>query len=148
MAQIDATVSVEIDSVFGVGGWQELGLPDLAGISPDELAQRQVAARQDVQRGDQLALEQLAAAAFMRERGERADQRQAAYVAGAVVAFHGPDRHQQRRRHAELPLNERPNTLLQVSRSSISERRLAPHGRTIHFGTKRTLIDVGAKPLS
>src|SRR6516225_5028354 len=58
MAQIDATVSVEIDSVFDVGGWQELGLPDLAGIGADEVAQRQVAARQNVQRGDELALEQ------------------------------------------------------------------------------------------
>ena len=35
----------------------------------------------------------------------RADHRQAAHVAGAVVAFHGPDRHQQRHWHAELPLN-------------------------------------------
>jgi hypothetical protein len=66
MAQIDATVSVEIDSVFDVGGWQELGLPDLAGIGADEVAQRQVAAHQNVQRGDELALEQLAAAAIMR----------------------------------------------------------------------------------
>jgi hypothetical protein len=105
MAQIDATVSVEIDSVFDVGGWQELGLPDLAGIGADEVAQRQVAARQNVQRGDELALEQLAAAAIMSEGGECADHRKAAHVAGAVVTFHGPDRHQQRRRHAELPLD-------------------------------------------
>jgi len=41
MAQIDAAVSVEIDSVFDVGGRQELGLPDLAGIGADEVAQRQ-----------------------------------------------------------------------------------------------------------
>ena len=33
---------------------------------------------------------------------------------------------------------QRPNTLLQLSRSSILERHLAPHGRAIHFGTKRT----------
>jgi len=44
MAQIDAAVSVEIDSVFDVGGRQELGLPDLAGIGADEVAQRQACA--------------------------------------------------------------------------------------------------------
>jgi hypothetical protein len=37
MAQIDATVSVEIDSIFDVGGRQELGLPYLAGIGADEV---------------------------------------------------------------------------------------------------------------
>ena len=37
MAQIDATVSVEIYSVFDVGGWQELGLPDLGRRTPDRL---------------------------------------------------------------------------------------------------------------
>jgi len=35
---------------------------------------------------------------------------------------------------------QRPNTLLQLSRSSILERHLAPHGRAIHFGTKRTFV--------
>ena len=33
---------------------------------------------------------------------------------------------------------QRPYTLLQLSRLSISDFHLAPHGRAIHFGTKRT----------
>ena len=45
MAQIDATVSVEIYSVFDVGGWQELGLPDLACIGVDEVAGKSPRAR-------------------------------------------------------------------------------------------------------
>jgi hypothetical protein len=31
---------------------------------------------------------------------------------------------------------------MQLSRSLIFEVRLAPHGRAIHFGTKRTFSDV------
>src|SRR5262245_7243846 len=33
---------------------------------------------------------------------------------------------------------QRPDTLMQLSRSLILEVHLVPHGRTIHFGTKRT----------
>src|SRR5215471_2997160 len=33
---------------------------------------------------------------------------------------------------------QRPDTLMQLSRSSILEVHLVPHGRAIHFGTKRT----------
>src|SRR5262245_8819701 len=33
---------------------------------------------------------------------------------------------------------QRPDTLMQLSRSLISEVHLVPHGRAIHFGTKRT----------
>ena len=33
--------------------------------------------------------------------------------------------------------HQRSNTLLQHSRSSVFEVRLAPHGRAIHYGTKR-----------
>ena len=36
----------------------------------------------------------------------------------------------------------RPNTLLQLSRSSILEAHLAPRGRAIHLGTTRTLRNV------
>ncbi len=107
MAQIDVAVAVVVDAVLDVGRGQELGLADLAGKGALEIAQRQVAALQDFQRGDQLALEQFGAAAIMRQRRQRADHRQLAHVAGAVVAFHGPDRHQQRARHAELPLDAR-----------------------------------------
>src|SRR5215467_15758816 len=33
---------------------------------------------------------------------------------------------------------QRPDTLMQLSRSLISEVHLVPHGRAIHFGTKQT----------
>src|SRR6266516_2583236 len=32
---------------------------------------------------------------------------------------------------------QRPNTLLQLSRSSVLDLRLATHGRAIHYGTER-----------
>src|SRR5215470_15027168 len=37
---------------------------------------------------------------------------------------------------------KRPDTLLQLSRSSLSEIRLATHGRAIHFGTLQTLLAI------
>src|SRR6516165_2946332 len=37
---------------------------------------------------------------------------------------------------------QRPDTLMQLSRSLISEVHLVPHGRAIHFGTKRRLGNV------
>jgi hypothetical protein len=37
---------------------------------------------------------------------------------------------------------QRPDTLLQLSRSSILEVRLVPHGRAIHIGTTQTSHDV------
>src|SRR5215472_3005748 len=37
---------------------------------------------------------------------------------------------------------QRPDTLMQLSRSSILEVHLVPHGRAIHIGTKRTFRDV------
>src|SRR6516165_8472268 len=36
---------------------------------------------------------------------------------------------------------QRPDTLMQLSRSSILEVHLVPHGRAIHFGTKPTYRD-------
>src|SRR5262245_366685 len=39
---------------------------------------------------------------------------------------------------------QRPDTLMQLSRSSILEVHLVQHGRAIHFGTKRTCRDVCA----
>src|SRR5580704_1220663 len=83
----------------------EIVSADLAGIGADEIAQRQIAALDDLQGGDKLALEQLGAAAVMRQRCHRADHRQLAHVAGAVVAFQRPDRHDHRRRHAILLLD-------------------------------------------
>ena len=105
MAQIDMAVAVVVDAVLDVRRRQKLCLADLAGIGADEIAQRQIAALDDLQGGDKLALEQLGAAAVMRQRRHRADHRQLAHVAGAVIAFERPDRHDHRRGHAELPLD-------------------------------------------
>ena len=58
-----------------------------------------------LQRGDQLALEQLGAAAVVRHGGDGAHHRQLAHVAGAVVALQAPDRDDQLLRHAELLLD-------------------------------------------
>jgi hypothetical protein len=41
----------------------------------------------------------------VRQRGDRADHRQLAHVARTVVAFHRPDRHEQRLGHAEFALD-------------------------------------------
>src|SRR6266571_7123663 len=38
---------------------------------------------------------------------------------------------------------QRPNTLMQLSRSSVLELPLATRGRAIHFGTSQTRRDVG-----
>src|SRR5262249_22007401 len=35
---------------------------------------------------------------------------------------------------------QRPDTLMQLSRSLISEVHLVPHGRAIHYGTSRRLL--------
>jgi hypothetical protein len=103
-AQVDAAVAVEINAVLDVGRRQELGLADLARIGAEHIAQRQVAALRDLQRRNELALEQLAAPAIVRERRQRAHHRQLAHVA-AVVGLHGPDRHDDGARHAELSLD-------------------------------------------
>src|SRR6516165_5785924 len=105
MAQIDMAVAVVVDAVLDVRRRQKLCLADLAGIGADEIVQRQIAALDDLQGGDKLALEQLGAAAVMRQRRHRADHRQLAHVARAVVAFQRPDRDDHRRGHAELLLD-------------------------------------------
>src|SRR6516164_2567944 len=40
---------------------------------------------------------------------------------------------------------QRPDTLMQLSRSLISEVHLVPHGRAIHFGTKQTSTGLGGE---
>ena len=100
-------VAVVVDAVLDVGGRQKLGLADLAGIGADQVAQRQVAALENLQRCDQLALEQLGAAAVVRHGRDHADHRQLTDVAGPEIALQPPDRDDDRRRHAELSLDAR-----------------------------------------
>ncbi len=87
MAQVDMAVAVEVDAVLDVGARQKLRLADLAGVGAYEIAQRQVAALQDLQGRDELVLEQLGAPAIMCERRQRAHNRHLADIAAAVVAF-------------------------------------------------------------
>src|ERR1700680_1701823 len=100
-------IAVIIDPIFDVRGRQKLRLADLARIGTDQVAQGKIAALDDLQRSEKLTLEQFATPAIMRQSGDCPDYRQFAHVAGAVVAFKRPDRHEQRSRDAELALDAR-----------------------------------------
>ena len=82
-------------------------LADFAGIGADHVAQAEIAALHDLQRREQLALEQFGAAAIMRHGGEHAEHRQLAHVALAEIGLQPPDRDQDLPRHAELRLDAR-----------------------------------------
>src|ERR1700719_199069 len=62
VSEIDMAVAVIIDAVFDIGGWQKLRLADLPRIGADHVAQRKIAALDDLQRGEKLALKQFSAA--------------------------------------------------------------------------------------
>src|SRR6516162_8105473 len=63
---------------------------------------------------------------------------------GAIMALRGLSASQPRMRAdthdgpEQIAPLQRPDTLMQLSRSSILEVHLVPHGRAIHFGTKQT----------
>jgi hypothetical protein len=67
---------------------------------------------------------------------------------GAMMAHRGLTASQPR--CARIPMmvrskrcsTKRPDTLMQLSRSSLSEIRLAPRGRAIHYGTKLPIPNV------
>ena len=67
---------------------------------------------------------------------------------GAIMALRGLSASQPRMRAdthdgpEQIAPLQRPDTLMQLSRSLISEVHLVPHGRAIHFGTKPTSRDV------
>src|SRR5262249_4003318 len=66
---------------------------------------------------------------------------------GAIMALRGLSASQPRMRAdthdgpEQIAPLQRPDTLMQLSRSLILEVHLVPHGRAIHFGTKRTSRD-------
>src|SRR6516165_4647142 len=70
---------------------------------------------------------------------------------GAIMALRGLSASQPRMRAdthdgpEQIAPLQRPDTLMQLSRSSILEVHLVPHGRAIHFGTKRTCQHVCGK---
>src|SRR6266404_6580918 len=66
---------------------------------------------------------------------------------GAMMALRGLSASQPRMRAdthdgpEQIAPLQRPDTLMQLSRSLILEVHLVPHGRAIHYGTKRTYRD-------
>ncbi|MCY1442602.1 hypothetical protein D9M71_589770 [compost metagenome] len=76
-----------------VGGRDELGLAHGAGPRAAHCLWLDVAMLDDLQRGDQLVLGELRAAAFIGQGGQRADDRLVALEL-AEVAFHAPHRDQ------------------------------------------------------
>ena len=105
--QIGVAVAVVVDGEAEVGRRQELGLAQLAGVGAAHLAEREVAALQEAQRREQLALEQLGATAVVRHGREHAEGRELAQVARAEIGLQSPDRDDHGRRHAVLPLDAR-----------------------------------------
>ncbi len=85
---------------------QELRLAEFAGPGADHLVRREVAAVDDLQRGDGLADKSLGAAAIIGQRHQRAQRRQVAHV-GAEIALQPPERGDHGRRHAIFLLGAR-----------------------------------------
>src|ERR1700745_3294912 len=68
---------------------------------------------------------------------------------GAIMSLRGLSASQPRMRAdthdgpEQIAPLQRPDTLMQLLRSSILEVHLVPHGRAIHFGAKQTYRDPG-----
>ena len=71
--QVAPPVAVVVDAVVDIVRGQELELPKLARERADHLVGREVAALDDLQRGDELLAEQVRPAAVVGERGDRLD---------------------------------------------------------------------------
>ena len=92
-------VAVIIDRIVEIMRRQKLRLAELAGPRSDHLAGREIAAVDDLQRGDRLLLEHLRAAAIIRQRHQRRQRMQLAEF-GAKTALQPPERGDHGRRHA------------------------------------------------
>ena len=92
-------VAVVIDRIVEIMRRQKLRLAEFAGPRSDHLACREIAAIDDLQRGDGLLLEHLRAAAVIRQRHQRRQRMQLAEF-GAKTALQPPERGDHRRRHA------------------------------------------------
>ena len=91
-------VAVVIDRVVEVMRRQKLRLAEFASPRTDHLACREIAAIDDLQRGDGLLLEHLGAAAVVRQRHQRRQRMQLAQF-GAKTALQPPERGDHGRRH-------------------------------------------------
>ena len=94
--QVAAAVAVEIDRQALVGGGHELGVAESAGPRTVEALGGDVAALEDAQGGEELALEVTLAAPEAGQRAECLDQRVFADDA-PEIAFDAPDGHHRRR---------------------------------------------------
>ena len=92
-------VAVIVDRVVEIMRRQELRLSEFAGPRADHFRGREIAAVDDLQRGDGFVREHLRAAAVIGQRDQRAQRRQVAHV-GAEIAFQSPERGDHSRRHA------------------------------------------------
>ncbi len=88
---IRAAVAGLVDGEFQVAGRDELGVSHRAGPAADHPVGGGVAPLQDAQGGGQLALEELAAAAFVGQGGQRRDDGDVA-AAGTEEGLQPPDR--------------------------------------------------------
>src|SRR5438477_194452 len=146
VAQIDVAVAVEIDAVSDVGGRQKLRLADFAGEGADQVAQRQIVALHDLQRRQQFALKQFAAAAVLCTKALKTPPQRAA--SAGVVARRVPNKMAEKNLRMRIPWCRRSRSCHEKtarSRWSIVMAGLVP---AIHvFGsTAKEDVDARDKP--
>ena len=90
--QIAASIAVAIDGLGEERRRQELGLAERAGPGADQPIERDVAALDDSERGDQLLAEEATPTAVAGAGQQRPDQGTTAHDP-AIVGFDAPDRH-------------------------------------------------------
>src|SRR5262249_57485743 len=88
---VAAAVAVEVDGVALERGRHELGRAESAGPRALEMIRLDVAARENLQRGEKFLAEIILAAADTGECRRRTDHRALAYLR-AVIGFDAPDR--------------------------------------------------------
>ena len=117
-------VAVVVDRIVEIMRRQELRLAEFAGPGADHLGRREIAAVDDLQRGDGLVLEHLRAAAVIGQRHQRRQRMQIAQL-GAEIALQPPERGDHGRRHAIFLLGAverrrmRPDSRLRIFCSAI-----------------------------
>ena len=102
--QVAPPVTVDIHRDPLVRRRHELRMPERARPRPGDAGIAQVAARQQLQRGDELTLEERLPPPEARQRRQRREQRPLAEAA-PVVALHAPYRHHRRGVHAVVRLH-------------------------------------------
>ena len=99
--EIAHAIAVVIDGVFIIFRRHHLRLAEFAGPRAGHFLGMQIAALDEPQRVEKLSAEAVRAATVIGKRGDRAQRAVVAHI-GAEVALQSPERHDHRRRHAEL----------------------------------------------